>query len=279
VTAFRPFGSIAAHLSPDAVLEYRYSTSRPDSRVEKGFESAPADLSETDPRMSIAGFSPALERAHHQEVALSHREGTTSMQVALYSDRLDNLALTGVGEFSSFSGDVLPDVYSGTFTYQGRNLDVHGVRMVVERKLTEDVSATVDYSYGGALDLNSDGLSLENARDHSVTKNHQYVAGKLSGTAPRTKTRWIASYGWTSGRALTPVDMFNSSAGQCDPFLDVFLRQPIPGTSSLPGHMDILLEVRNLLAQGYVPLFGQDGHTVYLVQSARAVRGGVAFSF
>jgi hypothetical protein len=75
------------------------------------------------------------------------------------------------------------------------------------------------------------------------------------------------------------VDMFNASAGQTDPFLDIFLRQPIPGTSSLPGHMDMLLEVRNLLAQGYVPLVGQDGRTVYLVQSARAVRGGVAFSF
>ena len=279
VSAFRPFGSIAAHLSPDTVLEYRYTTSRPDSRMEKGFDSAPADLSETDPRMSVAGFTPALERAHHEEVALSHREGATSMQVALYSDRVENPALTGVGEFSSFNGDVLPDVYSGTFSYQGRNLDVHGVRMVVERKLTDDVSATVDYSYGGALDLDRDQLALESARDHSVTRNRQYVSGKLSGTAPHTKTRWIASYGWTSGRALTPVDMFNASAGQCDPFLDVFLRQPIPGTKSLPGHMDMLLEVRNLLAQGYVPVFGQDGRTVYLVQSARAVRGGVAFSF
>jgi hypothetical protein len=73
--------------------------------------------------------------------------------------------------------------------------------------------------------------------------------------------------------------MFNSSAGQADPFLDLFFRQPLPGTSSLPGHMDVVVEVRNLLAQGYVPLMGQDGRTVYLVQSARAVRGGVAFSF
>lgn len=279
VSAFRPFGSITAHLSPDTVLEYRYTTSRPDSRVEKGFDSAPADLSETDPRMSVAGFSPALERAQHQEVAISHREGATSMQVALYSDRMNDPALTGVGEFSSSNGEVLPDVYSGTFTYQGRNMDVHGVRMVVEHKLTQDVSATVDYSYGGALDLDRDGLALDAARDHSVVRNRQYVSGKLSGTAPHTKTRWIASYGWTSGRALTPVDMFNSSAGQSDPFLDIFLRQPIPGTKSLPGHMDMLLEVRNLLAQGYVPVFGQDGRTVYLVQSARAVRGGVAFSF
>jgi hypothetical protein len=81
------------------------------------------------------------------------------------------------------------------------------------------------------------------------------------------------------GRPLTPVDMFNSSPGQTDPFLDIFVRQPLPGTGALPGRMDLIVEVRNLLAQGYVPVFGQDGRTVYLVQSARAVRGGVAFSF
>ena len=37
--------------------------------------------------------------------------------------------------------------------------------------------------------------------------------------------------------------------------------------------------LRNLLAQGYVPVLGSDGHTVYLVQSARAISGGVAFTF
>ena len=43
--------------------------------------------------------------------------------------------------------------------------------------------------------------------------------------------------------------------------------------------MDVLIDIRNLLAQGYVPVVGQDGRTVYLVQSARAIRGGVAFTF
>jgi len=47
----------------------------------------------------------------------------------------------------------------------------------------------------------------------------------------------------------------------------------------MPGQMEALIDVRNLLAQGYVPVLGQDGHTMYLVQSARSVRGGVAFSF
>lgn len=279
VTAFRPFGSVAAHLSPDTVVEYRYSTSRPDSREDKGFESAPADLSESDPRVSMSGYSSAIEKAHHQELALSHREGETNMQVAFYSDRLVDPALTGVGEFSSNTGDVLPDVYSGTFTYEGRNLDTHGVRLVLERKLTSDVTATADYSYGGVLDLKGSTPTLENVREQSVTRNRHVLSGKLSGTAPHTKTRWIASYGFESGRSLTPVDMFNASAGQSDPFFDVFLRQPIRCSKALAGHMDVVVEIRNLLAQGYVPVFGQDGRTVYLVQSARAVRGGLAFNF
>jgi hypothetical protein len=43
--------------------------------------------------------------------------------------------------------------------------------------------------------------------------------------------------------------------------------------------MELLIDIRNLLAQGYVPVIGSDGSTVYLVQSARSVRGGLAFNF
>lgn len=279
VTALRPFGSATAHLSPDTVVTYRYSTSRPDSRVEKGFESAPADLSEADPRVSMAGFSPAIEKAHHQELAVSHREGDTSVQAAVYTDRMVDPALTGVGEFSSANGQVLPDPLSGTFTYQGRNFQTRGMRLVFERRVARDIFATMDYSCGGVLDIEKPQTRLQDIRDGSIVRYRHALAAKLSGSAPGVKTHWMASYGWTSGRALTPVDMFNTSAGQSDPFLNIFVRQPIPGTGSLPGHMDVLLEIRNLLAQGYVPVFGQDGRTVYLVQSARAVRGGVAFSF
>jgi hypothetical protein len=110
-------------------------------------------------------------------------------------------------------------------------------------------------------------------------KDRQTVVGKLSGTCNRTKTHWVTSYRWTGGTALTPVDMFDASPGQADPYLSVFLRQPVPGTGFLPGHMDAVIDIRNLLAEGYVPLVGQDGHTVYLVQAARAVRGGLAFTF
>src|SRR4029077_12533285 len=58
VTAFRPYGSADLHLSPDTVLEYEYATSRPAPRLEKGFASSPADLSESNPRVSLLNFSP-----------------------------------------------------------------------------------------------------------------------------------------------------------------------------------------------------------------------------
>ena len=288
VHAFKPFGSADLHITPNTVLEYQYASSVPNTRLENRlgddrlgddrFESASSDLSETAPRMSIAEFSPAVERARHQEVSISQRIGKNNMQVAFYSDSIIDPALTGVGEMSAESGEVLPDVYSGTFSYQGNDYATRGMRVVLQRKLLSDLTATLDYAYGGALDLSRPDVQLQDAREWIRAERRQAVAAKFSGTLPKAKTHWIASYRYTGGHTLTPVDLFNSSAGQSDPYLNLFIRQPIPA-SFLAGHMEILMDLRNLLAQGYVPVMGRDGRTLYLVQSARSVRGGVAFSF
>ena len=279
VTAFRPYGSADVHLSPNTVLEYSYATSLPDSRREKGFDSSPADLSESNPRVSVQDYNTKIERAHHQEVSLSRRIGNNNLQLAAFSDRVGDTALTGTGDVSAAGGFLLPDVYSGTFSYAGNNFRTQGLRVVLQRKFSSDLTATLDYAYGGVLDLTQPNVELENARQLITTQKRHAVAAKLSGSLPRTHTRWITSYRWVTGPGLTSVDMFNASAGQSDPYLNIFIRQPIPTLGFLPSHMEAVIDVRNLLAQGYVPVLGQDGQTVYLVQSARSVRGGVAFTF
>ena len=292
VNAFRPFASADLHLTPNTVLEYQYASSVPNiglqdrlgsDRPGGELDSTSADLSETAPRMSITGFAPAVERAHHQEVSISQRIGKTNMQVAFYSDSITDPVLTGVGEMTpgeinAESGEVLPDVYSGTFSYQGNDFAASGMRVVLQRKLLSDLTATLDYAYGGVLDLSRPDVQLQDARQWIRSERRQAVAAKFSGTVPKAKMRWIASYRYTGGHALTPVDLFNTSAGQADPYLNLCLRQPIPA-SFFAGHMEVLMDLRNLLAQGYVPVMGRDGRTLYLVQSARSVRGGVAFSF
>jgi hypothetical protein len=279
VTAFRPYGSADVHLSPNTILEYAYTTSRPDLRAEKGFDSAPADLSEANPRVSLLGYTPKVERAHHQEISVSRRLGKNSLQVAVFADRVGDTVVTGMGEVTAAGGFLLPDVASGTFSYAGNTLDADGLRVVLQRKFSDDLSATLDYAFGGVLDLTRPDVSLQDARQWINTQRRHAIAAKFSGTLPRSHTHWIASYRWVSGSAITPVDMFNSSPGQSDPFLNLFIRQPIPSHGFLPSHMEAIIDVRNLLAQGYVPVLGQDGQTVYLVQSARSVRGGLAFTF
>jgi hypothetical protein len=280
VTAFRPYGSADIHLSPNAVLEYAFATSRPDElRDEKGFDSAPADLTEADPRVTMLDYAPKIEHAHHQELSLSQRSGKNRLQVAVFTDHVTDPALTGAGEVTSTGGFLLPDVSSGTFSFAGKTLDSTGLRIVFQRKVNSDLTATVDYAFGGVLDLARPDVSLQEAQSFLQTEHRHSVGAKFNATLPRTHTRCIASYRWVNGTALTPVDMFNASPGQSDPYFNLFIRQPIPTLGFLPSHLEAIIDLRNLLAQGYVPILAQDGQTVYLVQAARSLRGGLSFTF
>jgi hypothetical protein len=180
-----------------------------------------------------------------------------------------------VGDAGSVAS-LVPDIYSNSFSYNAGDFHSRGYRIVAQREFFPELIATMTYSMGGVLDLAS-GQNIENLTYRTV--NRQAVAAKLSGKVPRTKTQWMASYKWTNGQALTPVDQFDASAGEAEPYLDIFIRQPIPQGHFIPAQMEALVDVRNLMAQGYVPVVGQDGQTIYLVQSARSIRGGVAFSF
>lgn len=283
VSAVKPFGTVDVHLTPDTVVEYRYASSQLSAqsamRAAKGFDTAPADLTESGPRMSLDGDRPVLERARHQELSLSHRFGHTRLQAAAYMDHVGDAALLGVGDVTAESGDFLPDVYSSTFTWNGGDLNTTGARLVVQQRFSEGFTATLAYATGGVIASRGDGVAWDVARHNLRNERRHAVAAKFSGTVPRANTRWVASYRWTNGHALTPVDWFDASPGQADPYFSVFVRQPVPAVGFLPEHMELLVDVRNLLAQGYVPVLGRDGQTLYLVQAARSVRGGVAFSF
>jgi len=280
VSAVRPFGTAALHVAKNTLLEYRLATSVPNMRYAKGFDSAPADLSESGPRFSMMGSgTPELEHARHHEIALSQKVGANNFQVAVFSDKVQGAALNGVASGLDFNPDFLSDPYSGTFLVNGGNYQTNGIRAVYQRKVA-GMTTTFDYGFGGVLTAPEQLLDLPSARAEMMVRKQHSTAVKVAGVLPRTKTRVLASYRWLSGSgALTQVDMFNASAGQTDPFFNVFLRQPIPAWRFIPGGVEVLVDVRNLLAQGYQPVLGPDGNTVYLVQTARSVRGGLAFNF
>jgi Carboxypeptidase regulatory-like domain len=281
ISGVRPFATAGVHLSKNMMVEYRYATAEPASAFDRALDNGGDDSSVPMPRLSVVGYAPALERDRHQEIAVSRKHGDTRFQAAFFFDRVSNLALTGSGDVSSIASDVIPDVSSDTFTFNGGNLDTRGFRLVAEHTFSRELTALLDYAYGGAVsapDWNSTG-SWADLREALRVEDAHSVTAKLNGLVPESGTRWAASYKFTSSNAVTPVDLFNSSPGQADPFFSLVIRQPIPGGSFIPGHIEAVLNVRNLLAQGYRPFLSPDGRTLYLVQAARAVRGGLAFTF
>ncbi len=279
VSRLRPFGSMAVHLSPATKVEYSYATAEPLSSFDRAFTEA--DLTDTAPRVSISGKIANLERACHQEVAVSHKMGKTNLQAAVFYDGIKDIALTGDGIATAQDPYFLPDYSADTFTYNGGNLHSTGLRLVMERKLTNGVTAILDYAMGDVIEPH--GATAQASWQEVKGNFHQMkahtIAAKMSGKIPVLQTRLGVSYKWSSEASVTQVDAFNASPGQADPFLGVYLHQPIPGGTFLPGKLEALVDVRNLLAEGYRPFLAADGHTLYLAQAVRAVRGGLAFTF
>lgn len=281
LSGVRPFAAADVPIGDHMLVEYRYATAEPSSPFDRALDTGSGDSYVPTPRLSVVGTTPTLEKDRHQEVSISRKDGDTKLQAAFYFDHASNLALTGVGDVSAMASDVIPDFTSDTFTFNGGNLDTHGMRVLVSHKFAPELTALLDYAFGGAVaapDWNSTA-SWSDLRDRLHVENAHQVTAKLNGLIPTTGMRWVASYKWASSSAVTPVDLFNASAGQADPYFSIVIRQPIPGGSFLPGHIEALVDVRNLLAQGYRPFFSPDGRTLYLVQSARAIRGGLAFTF
>jgi hypothetical protein len=114
-------------------------------------------------------------------------------------------------------------------------------------------------------------------RDNFVTRHHHSVAGRVSAKLPRAGTEFAASYMWVSGATLSRMDAFGEAAYQVDPNLHVSIRQPLPRIGPT-GRWEALADFGNLLAQGYMPVNGQDAR-IMLVPVMRSFRGGVSFQF
>jgi hypothetical protein len=63
------------------------------------------------------------------------------------------------------------------------------------------------------------------------------------------------------------------------PGMNVYVRQPIPGFGGLPWRVEATADLRNLLAQGYLPLNMTNGQQLLLVETPRSFRGGLSFIF
>lgn len=103
---------------------------------------------------------------------------------------------------------------------------------------------------------------------------------RLGGTTPFTHTHLTCSYRAMSRLTATGIDLYDDGAGASDSYANIYLRQPLPRVfGGRDGRVAAQIEIHNLLAQGYIPMMASDRQTLYLVQAARSLRGGLTFNF
>jgi len=75
-----------------------------------------------------------------------------------------------------------------------------------------------------------------------------------------------------------PTHYYLTQKAYPEPGLNIIIRQPIPSFAGLPGRLEASVDLRNMMAQGYLHLTADSQH-VLLMQNPRALRGGLSFIF
>jgi hypothetical protein len=234
------------------------------------------------PRLSMKDGRPKIQRADDYEVAVTRHVGSRSLRVSAYRELLNNAALTMVAPAGMFagSGDVLPDLFSNSSVFNSGNFDNVGYAAALTQNLGAHFSATAVYSNEGTLTaLNQELVSEtpDELRAMIRAGRRNAVTARVKGTVPHIGTRFIASYQWNSdARSLMGGNLYSAQGLGALPGLNIYVRQPIPGFS---GRLEATADLRNMLAQGYVPIALPGGMQLMLVDNPRSFRGGLAFRF
>ncbi len=270
-----PFGSVSWH-SGKTAISYRMTTILP---------GAP-DSQETQTRRWLPALSAqngklAVEHGNHQEIGWERAGDRSGVAVLIYSDRIDNPVLEGVS--SSAGGDsaaALLDPATGLFHAAGPRFSTAGVAASIEHSLPRGNFVRLTYANGDALAISapsSQTVSAAAVLAGVYPRRVQEYSLSLTGTIEGTGTRWRASYRWQPEETITQVAPFAVEA--VAPYLNLHLRQPIRLRGNRAGGFEAMLDLNNLLAEGYRPYLLSDGSVLILSQEQRNFSAGLVFNF
>ncbi len=286
-TALLPYATVAWHDGASTV-RYRMATMVPDQAGSTNEAAVwlPA----------LAERNGALTIAHgmHQEIGWERQTDASGMSVLLYSDRVDNPVLeaqvdahvdaqghfaTGSAPASVLQSSVLFDQASGLMRAAGPAYSTIGMQASLRHRLPGGSHVLLSYASGNALVMQAlpQASTLPDVLSAAHSRHMQTFAISLSGTLDGTGTQWRASYTWQPDDAVTAVAPFAQE--MAEPFLNLHFRQPIRISRDGAEGLEALIDMRNLLAEGYQPYILSDGSLILFAQDQRSFRAGLAFTF
>jgi hypothetical protein len=287
---FSPYARLTYSLGDAGELEFSYTSgnARPDlAGVPTGGPEAALqrDLRSLSmfPRVSLMDGKAKVQRGENFEIGYSRTAGSRTYRVWGYRESVRNAALIVSDPDNVFpSTDLLPDLFSGSAIFNAGDYQTLGYIASVTQNVGGQLSATLMYGSVGALTpapgvIESESPDQLRSMIHAGRKHA--LTARVTATSPWTGTHLVASYQWADLRSATPGPLYSTQSVRPDPGFNVYVRQPLPSFWVLPWRMEATADLRNLLAQGYLPLSLADGRSIVLVQNPRSFRGGLSFIF
>lgn len=289
LTYLSPYARLIYTINPNNEIEFDYTSgnARPDLGAESGGAEGAMqrDIGALGlfPLVSLRDARTRVQRGQDFELRYSRRAGSRRFTISAYRESVTNTALTvEAPEGLLPAGEILPDLYSGTGIFNAGNFATVGYTASVTQNVGDNLSATLMYGSIGALTVGRTELvssDPDELRSMIRAGRRNAVTARIVATSPRTGTHFIASYQWADSRWAAPGHFYATGSPRPEPGLNLCIRQPIPGLSMLPWRMEAAADLRNLLAQGYLPISAPDGQRLVLMQTPRMVRGGLSFIF
>lgn len=233
------------------------------------------------PTISLSDSHVTVERTQNVEIGYERVEGSRTYSLGAYQESVSNAGfmLSAPADFLP-AGDLLPDLSSRSSIFNIGSYHRTGYTAVVKQALGDHAEISVSAGRTGVLTAQGGERSYSNAgilRAGIGQGQRAWVTVRVAGTVPGSGTRIAANYGWTDFRVLMPAHFYVTQPSNQDIGVNLYVRQPLP-ISGMPWRIEATAELRNLLAQGYLPLGGAATHSV-LTNSPRSLRGGLNFIF
>jgi hypothetical protein len=275
--AIEPFLRVAAHAGDGVVVAY----SMTQSRGVEGME----DLDRVQATAPVAVMRDGhmrLEGGSHHALSVAGKvPGGGTVELAIYRDDLRNPLITGTGVLDAEdlqTPGLVADPTTATYRVASQDYKSTGLRVSMRQPVTKSMAVGGEYATGEALTTTGVQHATMQEVLGSLSPNRIYAATVYAdGKILHTGTTVRASYRWQPEKALTAVDAFR--LGDDGAYLSCSLRQALGKARFLPQGLEAVIDLQNLLAQGYQPFLSNDGQTLYLAQTARTIQAGLSFSF
>ncbi len=289
-----PFIRLTDSLGRAGTLLVAYSDGdRPDELTEHSLErnAEPENLLDNDlsepvnalarmPQISERNGNLELQRTQNMETGYSKAVGSRSFNVSGFYERVSNGRVNVTGDLASVdNASLLSDGVSTTSIYNIGNYQRRGFMGSVDQHVGSDVALQLGYGRMGGF-AGTDLFPTDGVTSPSIdTHQHNIATMGIRTRIPKTGTHFTAHYGWTDPRIAIAEHVFTTQNLSYSPGLNIAVRQALPSFLGLPGRLELTGDVRNLLAQGYLPVGGSTGQQLLVVEAPRVIRGGLSLTF